>query len=96
MKTTGGIELDINKSDLTIEECGFRFYFTSLFNQKRFKEGFQEYINTENLKFKIKYKVNVDLTKVFLLSFYKRIEKRGFKVYNIYGECYISENEKFF
>lgn len=95
MKTTRGIELDINKSDITFKTYDLNFYFTSKLNKKRFEERYKEFIETENMKFKIKYKVEVDFKIIFLLSLYKKIEKRGFKVYNINDKKYLTENEKF-
>jgi len=95
MKTTRGIELDINKSDITFKIEGLNFYFTSILNKKRFEARYKEFIEAENLKFKIKYNIEVDLKYIFLISLYKKIEKRGFKVYNINQTRYLNENEKF-
>lgn len=93
---TKAVELDINKSDKVFNIEDFRFYFTSDFNLNRFKEGYKEYAETENLKFKLKYRVNINFNKIFFIAFYKKIEKRGFRVYNIITNSYLAEDDIYF
>ena len=41
---------------------------------------FKEYLKTESLKLNIRYKMIVWADEMLLLSFYRLVEKRGFKV----------------
>lgn len=58
----------------------FMFYFTSKFYMDKFKKEYQDYIRDETLRLNVKYKMIVYANEMLLLSFYKMIEKRGFKV----------------
>ena len=46
----------------------------------KFSKIYKEYIRSETLKLNIKYKMIVDADEMLLLSVYKMVEKRGFKV----------------
>lgn len=74
------VEYDINKSEYYFKVNKLTFFFSSKFNKTRFENGFIEYVNEETNKIKAKYKVDINLTNYLLLSYYKKIEKRGFKV----------------
>lgn len=71
----------IDESPFYLEKEGFTFYFSSEFNRKRFEKSYKEYLKEENSKINNRYNFKVDLTIPLLLSFYQRIEKRGFRVY---------------
>ncbi len=58
----------------------FLFYFSSDFYMNKFKNTYQDYIRTETLKLNVRYKMIVYADEMLLLSLYKTIEKRGFKV----------------
>lgn len=58
----------------------FMFYFTSKFYMDKFKKEYQDYIRDETLRLNVKYKMIVYANEMLLLSFYKMVEKRGFKV----------------
>lgn len=58
----------------------FMFYFSSDFYRKKFENEYKEYIRNETLKLNVRYKMIVYADEMLLLSFYKMIEKRGFKV----------------
>ena len=53
----------------------------------KFKNKVKQFIVEETAKIKAKYKINIYLDTMLTLSFYKKIEKRGFRV--VY-----KENEK--
>ena len=53
----------------------------------KFKNNIKQFIIEETAKIKAKYKINIYLDTMLTLSFYKKIEKRGFRV--VY-----KENEK--
>ena len=74
------VEYDINKSEYYFRVNKLTFFFSSKFNKTRFESGFIEYVSEETNKIKAKYKVDINLTNYLLLAYYKKIEKRGFKV----------------
>ena len=74
------VEYDINKSEYYFRVNKLTFFFSSKFNKTRFENGFIEYVEEETNKIKAKYKVDINLTNYLLLAYYKKIEKRGFKV----------------
>lgn len=84
MKSARGIYYDIKESDyfvkLNINSEEIVLYFSSLFLRKKFLDNIGDFINRENLKININYKIDLDATKLLILSFYKKIEKRGFRV----------------
>lgn len=74
------VEYDINKSEYYFRVNKLTLFFSSKFNKTRFENGFIDYVNEEINKIKAKYKVDINLTNYLLLAYYKKIEKRGFKV----------------
>ena len=84
MKSARGIYYDLKESDyvavLNINNEEIKFYFSSPFLRRKFLEKVNDYIHTENLKLSSLYKVNIDLSKQLVISYYKKIEKRGFRV----------------
>lgn len=84
MKSARGIYYDIKESDyyakLKINNEEIVLYFSSLFLRKKFLDNVGNYIHNENLKLTIQYKIDIDATKLLILSYYKRLEKRGFRV----------------
>ena len=95
MKSARGIYYDINESDYTakinVNNEEIVLYFSSLFLRKKFLDTVGNYIHNENIKLSLNYKVDIDATKLLLLSYYKKIERRGFKVL-INDKEIISEN----
>ena len=79
---------DLKESPFTYEMDGFLLYFSSVFHRNKFKKTIKEYIKNESLKFKNRYKVNVDLKDVFIIAYYKKVENRGFRVYRDNLELY--------
>lgn len=74
------VEYNINRSEYYFKVNKLTFFFSSKFNKTRFENGFIEYVSEETNKIKAKYKVDINLTNYLLLAYYKKIEKRGFKV----------------
>ena len=74
------VEYDINKSEYYFKVNKLTLFFSSKFNKTRFENGFIEYVSEETNKIKAKYKVDINLSNYLLLAYYKKIEKRGFKV----------------
>lgn len=71
---------DIEKSEYFSKIGNMKFYFTSIFNKKRFDNKYQYFIEEETHKLQSKYHVNINIFNYLLVVFYKKIEKRGFKV----------------
>lgn len=85
MKSVRGIYYDLKESDyfvkMNINNEEILLYFSSLFLKKKFLDNIGLYTHNENIKLSCNYKIDIDATKLLILSYYKRIEKRGFRVY---------------
>lgn len=95
MKTIKGIYLDLNESEYKISVSGLVFYFSSQFYLDKFSKNVKEFIKEETIKINVKYKVNIDLTIYLMIAFYKKIEKRGFRIYDKVNDKELSENANF-
>lgn len=95
MITKNGIELNIKESkfNLTINEI--KFFFSSELYMNKFKSEYTTYIAMESIKLKNKYKFDIKAELLLMLSFYKKIEKRGFYIVNLKTGCEIHENANF-
>lgn len=71
---------ELENSPFFFRYQSFVFYFTSKFYLDKFEKGFKDYIREETLKLNVKYKMIADADEMLILSYYKTIEKRGFKV----------------
>lgn len=80
MQTKRGIELDLKESKFFVKIYNMTFYFSSELYMKKFAQTVESYVVTENLKFQGKYGVNVEFKKLFAISHYKKLEKRGFRI----------------
>lgn len=74
------VEYNIDNSEYFTKINNLKFFFTSEFNKRRFEDNFNCFIEEEHNKLKAKYHVNIDIYNYLLVVFYKKIEKRGFKV----------------
>ena len=86
---------DINDSNYCVELDKIKIYFSSEFNKERFLSGYESYIKEENLKIQNKYKVNIIANYYLLFSYYKRIEKRGFRIINKITGAEVKDNLTF-
>ena len=83
MKTTvKGICLNLNESEYYFEYKGLIFYFSSEFYKKKYADNIQNYIENETFKLQVKYNVNINFDILFMITLYKKIEKRGFRIYD--------------
>lgn len=82
MKTKNGIYNNLNESEYIYEIENFVFYFSSKMYLEKFKQGKDEYIKEETLKINNKYNTETKFNIMLLLSLYKKIEKRGFKIFD--------------
>ena len=87
------IYIDIEYSDYYFEYDDMKFYFSSQFYLNKFKREYSEFLKDETLKLKIKFKCSIFADYMILLLLYKKIEKRGFRVY--YKNNRINENYQF-
>ncbi len=83
MKSKRGVYLDIFESEYYYDLDGVRYYFSSQLYMNKFKENVINYVNENSIKLKLRYKININFDLFFTLSYYKKIEKRGFRVIDI-------------
>lgn len=83
MQTAGGIELNLKESSYYIDLFGLRFFFSSEFYKEKFRKNVKEYVNLEAMKICNRYKIPIVLNRYLAISYYKRLEKRGFRILEI-------------
>lgn len=86
---------DINDSNYMIDVGKCRIYFSSEFNKSRFLKGYALYCKEEKGKLEKKYHVKINANYYFLFAFYKKIEKRGFRIENNITNKRINEDLTF-
>ncbi len=89
----GKIYYDLNLSTYRVDYKRFTFLFSSKFYIDKFKKELDNFVNIEDKKIYSKYRVVLECSEYLALSLYKKIEKRGFKVY--FNNKEIKENESF-
>ena len=82
MQTKNGVELNLYESKYKSIFYGFTFYFSSMFYKSKFDKGLQNYIDVETQKLESKYRINIDFSIYLAISYYMKIEKRGFLIRN--------------
>jgi YHS domain-containing protein len=95
MLTKNGVELDLRKSKYKCIFKNYIFYFSSEFYLKKFKENLANFIFLENTKISNRYKIKIDLSDYLSICYYKKIEKRGFRVIDKNTGYTIDEFENF-
>ena len=86
---------DINESTYFTIIGNAKLYFSSEFNLERFEKGYDKYITEEVNKLKNKYHVNIQMNYYLMFAYYKKIEKRGFRIENSITGTRINENMTF-
>lgn len=86
---------NINDSVFFIDIGKCRIYFSSEFNKSRFLKNYKNYIDEENAKLENKYHVKIVANYYLLFAFYKKIEKRGFRIENNITNDKVNENLTF-
>ncbi len=76
---------NIEESPFSYKYDEFEFFFSSQFYKRNFKKRVDSFILEETYKIKNRYKIKdekfvANLKEVLLIAFYKKIEKRGFKI----------------
>lgn len=88
MKTIRGVYHNIEESDIYLVVDNFYLYFSSNFLKGKFVGLYDEYYRKVNTRLQNIYEL--DYTPIILISLYKKVEKRGFRVY--YNDRRIIEN----
>lgn len=95
MLTKRGIELNIKESKYIFIVDNLMLYFSSNFNKERFISNYNVYVLEESIKLENKYKLNMDIKNLLVISYYKKIEKRGFYIVDTNSKQEIKENTIF-
>lgn len=80
MKTKRGIYLNLKESEYTFSIDGLTFFFSSKLYCEKFKNNLMNYIQNETYKLSQRYNVKINFDLFFMISLYKKIEKRGFYI----------------
>ena len=80
MKTINGIYLDLRESEYKLNYNGLIYYFSSELYMNKFKNNVKQFIVEETAKLKTKYKINIYFDTMLTIAYYKKIEKRGFRI----------------
>lgn len=73
---------DLEQSNYKYKFEGLTFVFSSELNMNKFKDRIKDYIKQESLKLTWKYSnLNINFDLFLSIALYKRIEKRGFLIY---------------
>ena len=89
----GKVYHDLNESTYLFKYQRFTFVFSSKFYIEKFKKELSSYVDIEQEKIIDKYQVNLEGKEYLALSLYKKIEKRGFKVY--FNDEVVEKNQGF-
>ena len=90
MRRSEKVYYDLTESNEYVELLETRFYFSSSFNKERFLNGYETFIKEEEDKIIAKYCIKISMRYYLLMSYYTRIEKRGFYItkYSTLSEKY--------
>lgn len=96
----GKVYKNIEDSDYVFNFQRFTFYFSSKFYIDKFKKELDNYIDIEKNKLFKRHDIILESSEYLALSLYKKIEKRGFRVYfnkdiKKYPPYKLKENETF-
>lgn len=80
MRTYYGSFTDINESDIIAIFGNYRFYFTTNFNKTKFIENVEYFTRLEEVKITNRYGIEIDLRDYLAIWYYKKVQKRGFRV----------------
>lgn len=88
----------LEESNFKSEYLHFIFYFSSEFYKKNFEERVDTYVQDEIIKLKQRYQIFSNrfievASEVLSISLYKKIEKRGFLIYDKKKSNYYQEDK---
>lgn len=78
--TKAGIFLNLNESTYYSIFFGLKFYFSSMFYKEKFDKNVEKYTEIENIKLANRTNLVINFNRLFAISYYQKIEKRGFKI----------------
>ena len=84
---------ELEKSPYNYLFNNITFYFSSMFYLEKFKNEVDDYIKNEEFRFFQRYKLKLEknyFSQFLAISFYKKIEKRGF--YFTSKECKVFDD----
>lgn len=70
----------MKESPFVCEKNGIKFYFSSEFYRKKFRDGARQFAEEENMKLEVRFKNPINAQLYLLLVFYRKVEKRGYRV----------------
>lgn len=82
MVTKNGIYFNLNESKYIVLKSGLVFHFSSKLYLDKFINNVDNYIEEETIKLENKYKMKGNFSLYLTISYYKKIEKRGFYIYD--------------
>lgn len=72
---------DLSESTYKSSYENMVFYFSSMFYKEKFDSNLEFYIKNENDKLSIRFGKVCDFRIALAIDYYRKIEKRGFRVY---------------
>ena len=93
MQSARGIFYDLLDSNYLYIHDDIEFYFSSKFYLQKFTLKLDEFIKNEKMKFLVNYKIEINAEILFMITLYRKIEKRGFRV--VYKGKELDEKLKF-
>lgn len=94
MKTRNGIFYNLEWSDyrVYVPDTKTTFIFSSKLYLTKFEEQWKLNREEQNIKFRARYKLNIETNLLFDIMLYIKIEKRGFLIINERGQELCQEN----
>ena len=84
---------NIEESPFEFKYDDLKFYFSSNYLKEKFVRQYINFIKDETIKLKVKFKNVIMCDEMILLLLYKKVEKRGFRVY--YKDHRLREQSEF-
>lgn len=83
---------DLTESEYIYSTAFYDFYFSSDFYLHKFMNNYINYISQHSNKIDVRFMQKCDFYKVLILDYYKKVEKRGFRVYDKTKNKYVKED----
>lgn len=93
--TKDGIYLDLNESKYVEVKGGLVFYFSSKLYLNKFKKNVDNFVQTQVAQLEIKYGLKINIELYLIISYYKKIERRGFRVFDDINKKELTTNVLF-
>jgi hypothetical protein len=96
MKTRNGIYYDMTKSPYRIKppDTNLTFVFSSDLHLTKFEEQYKANRNEFNMKYSVRFRLDIDMKVLPDILLYKKIETRGFLIVDEGGQMICQENLK--